>query len=114
MKGNFPGLSLSVVPAIRGPRKESQMTSISSLQTNNDNPLLRVPREHKLEFKDFMDRQMKLPESDTRWRGMCESLQRQAHGFDAAFGSAYAHMVAVPKSERMDPREAPRTAFIFV
>lgn len=90
------------------------MTSISSLQSSNDNPLLRVPRDHKLEFKDFMSRQMKLPESDTRWRAMCESIQRQAHGFDAAFGSAYAHMVATPKSERMDPREAPRTAFIFV
>lgn len=55
-----------------------------------------------------------LPEGDTRWRGMCESLQRQAHGFAAAFSSAFAHMVATPPAERIDPREAPISAFIFV
>lgn len=88
--------------------------SISSQQTGTDNPLLRVPKAHKVDWREFMTAQMNLRESDTRWKGMCESLQRQAHGFDSAFASAYAHMVATPKSERMDPREAPVTSFIFV
>lgn len=88
--------------------------SVSQRQTGKDNPLLRVPKEHRLEWREFMGIQMKLPESDTRWQGMCESLQRQAHGFAAAFASAYAHMVATPKTERIDPREAPVSAFIFV
>lgn len=88
--------------------------SISSRQTKRDNPLLRVPKDHRVDFKDFMRTQMQLPESDERWRAMCESLQRQAHGFDAAFASAFAHQIATPLSERMDPREAPISAFIFV
>lgn len=88
--------------------------SISQRQTGRDNPLLRVPQEHRQDWRAFLGDQMKLPESDTRWRAMCESLQRQAHGFDAAFASAYAHQIATPLSERIDPREAPLTAFIFV
>lgn len=88
--------------------------SISNNQTRRDNPLLRVPADHRQSWRDFMNTQMKLPESDTRWRGMCESLQRQAHGFPARFGSAFAHMIATPKSERLDPRDAPTGAFIFV
>lgn len=88
--------------------------SVSSTQTKRDNPLLRVKREHRLDWRAFMSAQMQLSESDTRWQGMCESLQRQAHSFEAAFASAYAHQVATPLSERMDPREAPISAFIFV
>lgn len=88
--------------------------SIAQQQSGKDNPLLRVPVEHRKDWRSFMGDQMQLSESDTRWKGMCESLQRQAHGFAAAFSSAYAHMVATPLSERMDPREAPISAFVFV
>lgn len=88
--------------------------SISQNQTGRDNPLLRVPKDHRLDWRNFMTAQMGLSESDTRWKGMCESLQRQAHGFAAAFASAYAHQIATPLSERIDPRDAPKTAFIFV
>jgi hypothetical protein len=88
--------------------------SISSKQDRRDKPSIGVPKEHRQEWREFMRDQIALPESDQRWRGMCESLQRQAHGKPARFASAYAHMVATPMSERMDPREAPRTAFIFV
>ena len=87
--------------------------SISAQQSKRDNPLLRVPKEHRQDWKSFMRTQMQLSESDERWRAMCESLQRQAHGFQAAFASAYAHQIATPLSERMDPREAPISAFIF-
>lgn len=86
--------------------------SISQRQDRPDTPL--VPREHRQDWRQFMFAARQLPEADTRWRGMCESLQRQAHGFPAAFSSAFAHMVATPLSERVDPREAPLTAFIFV
>ncbi len=88
--------------------------SISQHQSGRDNPLIRVPKEHRVDWRTFMDAQIKLPETDTRWRGMCESLQRQAHGFAAAFSSAYAHMIATPLKERLDPREAPISSFIFV
>lgn len=88
--------------------------SVSQLQDRRDSPLLRVPKEHRKDWRAFMHIQMGLPESDTRWKGMCESLQRQAHDFDAAFASAYAHMVATPLKERMDPREAPVSSYIFV
>lgn len=88
--------------------------SISQQQFGKDNPLIRVPPEHRQDWRAFMGAQMQLPESDTRWKGMCESLQRQAHGFAAAFASAFAHMVATPLNERMDPREAPISSFIFV
>lgn len=88
--------------------------SISSKQTKADNPLIRVPKEHRLSWRDFMSKQMTLPESDTRWGAMCEGLQRSAHGFEAAFASAFAHEIATPKSERLDPREAPISSFIFV
>ena len=101
------------LPARHRVTKELPM-SISQHQTGRDNPLLRVPKDHRLEYRDFISTQMKLPETDTRWKSMCESLQRQAHGFDAAFASAFAHMIATPKNERLDPREAPLTAFIFV
>lgn len=87
--------------------------SISQYQSGRDNPLIRVPKEHRQDWRQFMSAQMHLPETNTRWAGMCESLQRQAHDFDAAFASAFAHMIATPKSERMDPREAPISAFIF-
>lgn len=87
--------------------------SISQHQNNPDSPFYRVPKEHRQEWRDFMEKQIQLSEYDTRWQGMCESLQRQAHGFDAAFASAYAHMIATPASERIDPREAPVGAFIF-
>lgn len=88
--------------------------SISSTQSGKDTPLVRVPKEHRLDWRAFMHKQIALPESDQRWKGMCESLQRQAHGFNAAFASAFAHMIATPLSERMDPREAPISSFIFV
>lgn len=88
--------------------------SISQRQTKRDRPTIAVPKEHRQDWREFMRAQMALPESDVRWKGMCESLQRQAHGKPAKFASAYAHMIATPKSERIDPREAPRTAFIFV
>lgn len=88
--------------------------SISQRQSRRDSPLVRVPKEHRKDWRGFMNDQIQLSESDTRWQGMCESLQRQAHGFSARFASAYAHMVATPKSERIDPRDAPRTSFIFV
>lgn len=88
--------------------------SISERQTRRDSPLVRVPKEHRKDWREFMQAQMNLPDADTRWRGMCESLQRQAHEFPARFASAYAHMIATPLSERMDPMDAPRTAFIFV
>ena len=88
--------------------------SVSQRQSGKDNPLLRVPKEHRQDWRAFMAAQMTLSESDTRWRGMCESLQRQAHGFAAAFASAFAHQIATPLSERIDPREAPVSAFIFV
>jgi len=88
--------------------------SISSKQNKRDNPLLRVPKDHRLDWRAFMNTQMQLSESDSRWQGMCESLQRQAHGFAAAFASAYAHQVATPLSERINPVEAPISAFIFV
>lgn len=88
--------------------------SIANQQTNRDNPLLRVPKEHRVDWREFMRAQMSLSEGDQRWQGMCESLQRQAHGFQARFASAYAHMIATPKSERIDPRDAPVGAFIFV
>lgn len=87
--------------------------SIAQHQNKRDNPLVRVPKEHRRDWRDFMSLQINLPESDTRWQGYCESLQRQAHGFDARFASAYAHMVATPLNERMDPRDAPISAFIF-
>lgn len=92
--------------------------SISQKQSGKDSllnlDLIRVPKDHRQNWRDFMMSQVGLPESDTRWQGMCESLQRQAHGFDARFSSAYAHMIATPRSEQLDPREAPRSAFIFV
>lgn len=88
--------------------------SISQRQSGKDTPLLRVPKDHRQDWREFMQAQINLPESDTRWRAMCESLQRQAHRFPARFASAYAHMIATPASERMDPREAPRSSFIFV
>ena len=88
--------------------------SISSQQFGKDTPLVRVPKSHRVDWRAFMRQQFALPESDQRWKGMCESLQRQAHEFDAAFASAFAHMVATPKNERMDPREAPISSFIFV
>lgn len=88
--------------------------SISQHQSVRDNPHLRVPKEHRQDWRGFMTTQIRLSESDTRWKGMCESLQRQAHGFAAAFASAYAHMVATPLKERVDPREAPISAFVFV
>jgi hypothetical protein len=88
--------------------------SISAQQNKKDNPLLRVPLAHRQDWRAFMGNQMKLPEGDTRWQGMCESLQRQGHGFPATFASAYAHLVATPQGERLDPREAPIGGFIFV
>lgn len=88
--------------------------SISSQQFGKDNPALRVPKAHRVDYREFMNVQMRLPEADQTWKGMCESLQRQAHGFEAAFASAFAHMVATPKSERLNPLEAPLTSFIFV
>ena len=88
--------------------------SISERQSRRDSPLVRVPKDHRQDFREFMQAQMELPESDMRWRGMCESLQRQAHGKPAKFSSAYAHMIATPLSERIDPLKAPRTSFIFV
>ncbi len=88
--------------------------SVSSMQTGKDSPTVRVPKEHRLDWREFMQDQIQLPEGDERWQGMCESLQRQAHGKPARFASAYAHMVATPDSERMDPREAPVSAFIFI
>lgn len=88
--------------------------SISEVQSRRDTPFIRVPRDHRKDFREFMQTQMALPETDVRWKGMCESLQRQAHNKPAKFASAYAHMIATPLKERMDPLEAPRTAFIFV
>lgn len=88
--------------------------TVSSKQTGVDTPALRVPREHRQSWRGFMQKQMDLPETDTRWEAMCESLQRQGHGFEAAFSSALAHQIATPKSERIDPREAPISSFIFV
>lgn len=88
--------------------------SIAQKQDRSDSPLVRVPKAHRQSWREFMRDQIALPESDQRWKGMCESLQRQAHGFSAAFASAYAHQIATPKSERVDPREAPVSAFIFV
>lgn len=88
--------------------------SISQRQNRRDTPLVRVPKEHRQDWTEFMQDQIDLPEYDVRWRGMCESLQRQAHGKPAKFASAYAHMIATPQNERMNPLEAPRTAFIFV
>lgn len=88
--------------------------SISQKQSGKDDPKVRIPKDHRKSFRDFMRDQMQLSESDTRWSGMCESLQRQGHGKPARFASAYAHMVATPRSERMDPRDAPNSAFIFV
>lgn len=84
-----------------------------SKQTGKDSPL-KLTNEARLGFKEFMRDQMSLSEGDERWRGMCESLQRQSHGFPARFASAYAHMVATPRSERLDVREAPVGAFVFV
>jgi len=97
--------------------------SISQRQTGQDSPLQHVPRDHRQEWKAFMHDQMSLPESDIRWKAKCEALQRSgheaasppgSHDFDPAFMSAFAHMIATPKSERIDPREAPISAFIFV
>lgn len=88
--------------------------SIASKQSGKDTPLLRVPKDVRLDYKTFMRVQMELPETDTRWQGMCESLQRQGHGKPARFASAYAHQVATPLSERMDPREAPVTSFVLI
>ena len=88
--------------------------SIAQKQTGLDSPLVRVPKEHRQDWREFMNAQISLPEADTKWKGMCESLQRQAHDFPARFASAFAHMIATPKSERMDPRDAPLTSFIFV
>lgn len=88
--------------------------SISQRQSGRDTPLIRVPKDHRQDWREFMQEQMDLPETDVRWKGMCESLQRQAHEFPARFSSAYAHQIATPLSERMDPREAPISAFIFV
>ena len=90
------------------------MKSISSRQVAADTPLLRVPKSHRKPWREFMTEQMDLPESDQRWGGMCESLQRQAHGFEAAFASAFAHMIATPMSERIHPLDAPVSSFIFV
>lgn len=88
------------------------MTSISSRQNRADNPLV-VPRQDRLDYRGFVDEQTALPDSDTLWGGGCESLQRTAHGFPARFGSAFAHQIATPKKERLDPREAPFSAFVF-
>jgi hypothetical protein len=88
--------------------------SISQTQSGVDKPDICVPKEHRLSWRGFMRSQMALPESDVRWKAMCEALQRSAHGFQPSFSSAAAHMIATPKSERMDPREAPATSFIFV
>lgn len=82
-------------------------------QSGKDGPL-RTTTEARTSFKDFMRRQMALSESNETWKGMCESLQRQSHGFAARFASAYAHQVATPRSERLSIKEAPVGAFIFV
>lgn len=87
--------------------------SISQNQSGKDSPLV-VPQSVRSDWRSFMTDQMHLPESDTRWGGMCESLQRSAHAFPGMFASAYAHMVATPVSERIHPLDAPDSAFIFV
>lgn len=73
-----------------------------------------MPLDDRKAWREFVKAQIALPETDQRWKGMCESLQRQSHGFPARFSSAYAHMIATPKSERLDPRDAPPGAFVFV
>lgn len=88
--------------------------SISSKQSGKDVPDKVMPLADRQDWRSFMQAQIDLPESDQRWKGMCESLQRQSHSFPARFASAYAHMIATPKKERLDVREAPVGAFIFV
>lgn len=87
--------------------------SFASKQGRADSPLV-VQKDHRLDYRAFINDARALPEGDETWGAMCESLQRQAHGFAAKFGSALAHQIATPKSERIDPREAPFSAFIFV
>lgn len=83
-------------------------------QDRRDSPFQRVQKDQRQDYRAFINAQVGLPDHDQRWRAMCESLQRQAHGFVARFASAYAHQVATPPSERIDVREAPNTAFVFV
>jgi len=89
------------------------MTGFGPHQNKADNPFM-VPRQDRLDYRGFIQEQMQLSNTDTTWAAACETLQRTAHGFPARFGSAFAHQIATPAAERIDPREAPFSAFIFV
>lgn len=82
-------------------------------QNRKDTPLLHMPLNDRQDWRAFYETQFARPVTDDTWGAMCEGLWRSGHGFPATFGSAIAHQLATPKSERLDIREAPIGSAVF-